>query len=90
MEMYQKGMEYYFDRDLTKKERSEELKANLAQGNYNSAKSQSEELEIKINREVIYGFALPIWASNNSNLIPCHPVDVVGERREEGKDPADT
>ena len=57
-------MEYYFDPDLTEDERVEELNANLAQGNHKLAKSRPKELETKINREVNYGFALPIWASN--------------------------
>ena len=62
--IHQEGMEYYFDHDLTKNERVEELNANIARGNHNSAKSRPKELETKINRELTYGFALPIWASN--------------------------
>ena len=60
MEMYQEGMEYHFDRDLTENERAEELQENLARGNHNSAKSRPEELATKINRKVTYGFALPV------------------------------
>ena len=61
-------MEYYFDRNLNENERIEELKAILARGNQNSAKTQPEELEIEINREVTYGFDLPIWSSNISKI----------------------
>ena len=62
-EMHQQGMEYHYDRDLTESEKEEELQTNLTRGNHNSAKSCLKELETKINREVMYGFALPVWLS---------------------------
>ena len=61
--MHQKGMEYIFKRDLTEDERMAELEANIARGNHASAKSQPKELERKVDREVTYGFALPVWLS---------------------------
>ena len=67
-EMHQEGMEYHFDCDLTENERVEELQANLARGNHNSAKSRPEELATKINREVTYGFVLPVWLSTLAKI----------------------
>ena len=67
-EMHQEGMEYHFERDLTEHERVEELQENLARGNHNSAKSRPKELETKITREVIYGFALPIWLATIAKI----------------------
>lgn len=61
--MHQKGMEYVFNRDLTEDERMVELNANIARRNDSSAKSQPKELEKKINREITFGFALPVWLS---------------------------
>ena len=40
-----------------------DLKANIDQGNHKSATSKPEELKEKINKDVHYGFAVPIQKS---------------------------
>ena len=67
-EMHQEGMEYHFERDLTENGRVEEIQANLARGNHNLANSRPKELETKINREVTYRFALPIWLATIAKI----------------------
>ena len=67
-EMHQERMEYHFERDLTENKRVEELQANLACGNQNLAKSRPKELESMINREVTYGFSLPVWLSTITKI----------------------
>ena len=56
-------MEYKFDCELIENERVEEQSTNLACRNHNSANSRPKDLEPKINRKVLYGFALPVWVS---------------------------
>lgn len=56
-------MDYRFDCELIDDNRVEELSANLAQGNNNSAKSWPMYLKTKIIKEVNFEFALPIWFS---------------------------
>ena len=54
-------MEYYLDEDLSEEERMVELELNLLRGNHQSAKKQPEKLSEKINGDVTFGFAIPIW-----------------------------
>ena len=56
-------MEYIYKERLTDSERMAKLKANIDQGNHKSATSKPAELKEKINRDVHYGFAVPIRTS---------------------------
>ena len=63
MKLHQEGMEYIYKETLTDSERMAELEANIDRGNHKSATSKPEELKEKINRDVHYGFAVPIQKS---------------------------
>ena len=54
--MHQQGIGYRFENELTENTRVEELSANIARENHNSANSRPTDLESKIEKEVYYGF----------------------------------
>ena len=54
------GMEYIFDRELNEAEREGEVKAMLARGNHKSAKSEPEQVQRLIAKDVLHGFTIPI------------------------------
>ena len=72
-----------------------ELSANLARGNHKSANSNPEELEEKMNREVQYGFSLPVWTSiitkipkamlQACNLVSQWTLSKTGERKKKSR-----
>ena len=45
-----------------------ELNANLAQGNHRSATKRPDILEEKLERDVKFGFAIPVWVSSLQDI----------------------
>ena len=62
--VHKEGMHYAFTRTLSNNERMAELKANIARGNHRSATERSEILEEKLERDIKFGFSVPVWASS--------------------------
>ena len=61
--LHQNGMEYIYNKELTDCERMAELEANISRGNHRSATERPTELRTKLDREVEYGFSVPVLAS---------------------------
>ena len=62
--VHQHGMHYAFTSTLSNDERMAELKANIARGNHRSATERAEILDEKLERDVRFGFSVPVWASS--------------------------
>ena len=62
-DLYERGMEYVYTRDLSESKRMVKLRQQIERGNHNSATSKPKELLEKVYRDVKYGFALPVLAS---------------------------
>ena len=53
-------MSYIFKTELTESEQIEELRANICQGKHKSAKADQAKFDEMIQKDVDFGFALPI------------------------------
>ena len=53
-------MDYAVDSELTEEERMVEVNLQLKWGNHKSAASQPEKLKEKVDRDVKFGFAVPV------------------------------
>ena len=68
--MITEGLHYKVTLDLDDMERMAKLTENILRGNHKSATSRPEDLKERVERDVTYGFALPL---------PAHIVELIDD-----------
>jgi hypothetical protein len=58
--MVEQGMDYVFTNELDEGQRILEMEANIIRGNHKSASDHQDHLVQLLDRDVKYGFAMPI------------------------------